>query len=285
MNADNENRGYVPKLGADGKASFPQQFIGRLDILSLSATPIEYLDAHGEKISPGNASGFFYKNGGKTYLVSARHALTGLNTFTDKPVSGQGYLPAEIMVRPFVREPSGFHGRREVTLRIRSEGWRPLWKEDPRFADFRTDIAAIELTEPYAPFVDTAEAMMEDRLMSHVGFDCYILGYPNPNFSDPYLPIWRKGSFAYEPTEPIDDKPMFLVDASTSPGMSGGLIVQRWHGPAPLLMPSGEVEIATQNIVTTRIVGVYGGRLSHNFQLAEIGYGWYANRIPLILSA
>jgi hypothetical protein len=137
---------------------------------------------------------------------------------------------------------------------------------------------------PESATVRCVEPVQDENLYSAVGFDCFVAGYPNRNCHAPHLPIWRRGSFAYEPTMPIDDRPMFLVDAATSPGLSGAPIFQRCHGPAPILDENGELSIKLESIVATRFVGVYGGRLDHKNQLAQVGYGWYANRIPMIVS-
>lgn len=276
--------GYRPKLGNSRNIAFPLQFQDTIDIISLATTPVQYFDMTGRIIDGRTASGFFYRAGSKIYFCSARHAITGLDAFSDAPISPDGYLPHKIQVRPCVRNPKESYRLKEpLVLTVRDPEGAPRWREDPHFADLRVDIAAVEIEHAdKAMFVCLNDHQDEPSLAGNVGFDCFVVGYPNPNFHDPYLPIWRRGSLAYETLFPVDDKPIFLVDASTSSGMSGSPIIQRWHGPAPLRQANGTINVKLDSVVTSRFIGVYGGRLSHTLELGQVGYGWYANRMPLI---
>lgn len=275
---------YTPRLGTSFTPTFPAQFSGHYDIVSLATTPIQYIDLHGELISSQHATGFFYRWGPEVFLVSARHAISGLRAFDDSVISPNGYLPQAIRVFPFQSAPFDRRLEPHLELRVRDPEGTALWREDPLFQGLRTDIAAVRIDHQNASnFICANDLTMEESLMSHVGFDCFILGYPNGNFHSPYLPVWRRGALAYEPLSPVDDKPLFLVDASTSEGLSGGPILQRWHGPAPVRQADGTMNVLIENIVTTRLIGVYGGRLDSAREMGQVGYGWYANRIPEIL--
>jgi hypothetical protein len=169
-------------------------------------------------------------------------------------------------------------------IEVRDQNDNPLWLKDPLFASLRTDIACVEINLPNHRNIVCVNEAPDSPLLANVGFDCFVVGYPSSSYGPPQLPIWRKGSLAFEPMLPIDGKPIFLVDALTSPGMSGSAIYQRWHGPAPL-MENGKLSVNLHAIVATRFVGVYGGRLGNKAEMGQIGYGWYANRIPIIISA
>lgn len=270
-------------LGNTKNIWFPPQFTGSIDGRSLMVTPIEYYNPDGRLLDELHATGFFYRYGGCVYLVSARHAISGLDPFTNDAFSKSRFLPEKIRVYPSIAGDE-FTSRIAIDLDVRENGDRPLWLEDPEFGSMNTDIACIRISHPDQERIACIELAQDENLYSAVGFDCFIVGYPNRNYIAPYLPIWRRGSFAYEPTMPIHDRPMFLVDAATSPGLSGAPIFQRSHGPAPVVEPGGELTIKADTIVATRFVGVYGGRLDHANQLAQIGYGWYANRIPMIIA-
>jgi hypothetical protein len=275
---------YTPRLGNIGSSTFQLQFRGFLDVRSAASTPIEYFDMDGG-ILRQHATGFFFRFDNRVFLVSARHAITGLDTFTDACISDKGYLPHKIKVYPFLHQKASMR-LDPITLEVRNDNREPLWIEDPDFDRLRTDIACIEAKGLAGYSIACVNAAPDEDLFANVGFDCFIVGYPNQNYHDPYFPIWRRGSLAYEPQHPIDGKPIFLVDAATSPGMSGSAIFQRWHGPAPVHTgPGNGITTKLDSIVSTRFIGVYGGRLSHTSAMAEIGYGWYANRIPIMLKA
>lgn len=269
-------------LGNTKKTWFPPQFEGTVDGRSMMVTPIEYFGLDGSILEGLHATGFFYRHQGQAYLVSARHALTGLDAFSGEPFSKKGYLPVLVKAYPAVSwgETSS---RIAVTLRIRTEDGDPLWMEDPEFSELNTDIACVRVDHPDQSKFWCIEPHQDEALYSAVGFDCFVAGYPNRNYVAPFLPVWRRGSFAYEPSMAIHDRPIFLVDAATSPGLSGAPIFQRAHGPAAVVQ-GDELIVKGDAVVTTRFVGVYGGRLDHSNQLAQVGYGWYANRIPMIIS-
>ena len=282
-------QGYVPKLGSPSGShlAFQSQFFGSADVRSIATTPIEYIGAEEQKLAQ-HASGFFYRHQERTYLVSARHAITGLDAFTDKPISSTGYLPTKVAVYPS-RTADDLTGN-VVTphspeiVEVRNGDGEQLWLEDPAFAALRTDIACVEMTSARANAIRCVNEVFDEQLLANVGVDCFVVGFSSASYHHPFFPIWRRGSIAYEPLSPVDDKPIFLVDAMTSAGMSGSAIFQRWHGPAPVLN-HGALEVDIKKIVSTRLIGVYGGRLGNKAELGQIGYGWYANRIPAILSS
>jgi len=270
-------------LGNTRSVWFPPQFDGTVDNRSLAATPIEYYDLNGNILSNFHSSGFFYRHDQRTFLISARHALTGLDCFTDQPYSKTGFLPKKVRVYGAFSNGSS-SSRRSFDLLIRTEDEVPNWLQDPEFNDLNTDIALVEVREENHLQIHCVNDGEDIPLIANVGFECFVVGYPNKNYFQPHLPIWRRGALGYEPTMPVHDRPMFLVDATTSEGLSGAAIYQRWHGPAPLRESDGSISIKLESIVTTTLIGVYGGRLANANQLGEVGYGWYANRIPMIIS-
>lgn len=64
-------------------------------------------------------------------------------------------------------------------------------------------------------------------IVTNVGDDCFILGYPLRNYEGLMLPIWKRGSLASETPLGLEGRPIFLVDAATTAGMSGSPIIRR----------------------------------------------------------
>jgi hypothetical protein len=156
------------------------------------------------------------------------------------------------------------------------------WLQDPEFDDLRTDIAALAcVTDPDRKvncLNDNAE-IFED-IFTHVGMECAIVGYPTSHFGGLMMPVWRRGSIASEPLLPIDGKPMFLLDAATSPGFSGAPVFRRHFGPLPQQQSDGSLKILADRVMTTSFVGIYAGRLQHPHYGGEVPFVFYANRIP-----
>lgn len=248
---------------------------------SFACTPIEYYSAFGEILRGQHSSAFFWRYANKPYLVSALHCFSGRNVLTGTHLSPSAFEPSAIKVWLTLEVSDKKVTREPLNLELYQDG-TPMWMTDPEFKTFHTDIAAVPLPlhlEERGRIVCLNDDPDED-LYAQVGADCFVVGYPSNLFGDPYLPIWRRGSFAYEPGAPLDGKPIFLVDAATSPGMSGSPIIQRWFGPAPIRV-AGQIEVHGEKVVTSRFVGVYGGRIDDSLR-EPIGYGWYANRLPLI---
>lgn len=275
---------HKPILGGSYAAGFDPQF-GEASIssISLCTTLINQLanDGSGSVLSHG--SGAFWRHSGQIYLLTARHVLSGRSPFDGSLLSEQGYIPDNIIVYPSIEVAPGRWGRTEVRISIAESGG---WLEDPQFATLKTDIAAIPLGKNFEQRIqclnDHAE-LFED-VYCEVGMDCTVVGYPTPLFGGLMTPIWRRGAIASEPLLPVDGKPMFLLDAATSPGFSGSPVFRRHYGPLPIKQPDGSVNVQLDRVLTTSFVGIYAGRLAHPHVGGEVPFVFYANRISHIFS-
>lgn len=119
--------------------------------------------------------------------------------------------------------------------------------------------------------------------MTHPGLECMVIGYPSAPKKELMFPIWRRGIIASEPLIPWDEKPIFLLDCTTSPGFSGSPVFRHHVGPVPFYEKDGSLTVDPSAIVTTTLVGVYCGRLQHPHFGGEIPYVFYENRIPIII--
>lgn len=263
-------------------APFRPQFRHALtDLWNYTATPIEYYNLEGALIS-FHASAFLYRYQQKVYLVSALHCFTGKNVFTGSHISSDtGYEPRRIRVHPCYRNEAGDAGRVSIDVDLFA-GDQALWLTDPDFEDLRTDIGALELTIDIGAgeFVCVNDG---DDIDMHVapGSEAYVVGYPFAHLVLPYAPIWRRGSFALDPSLPLDTKPIFLLDVRSTRGMSGSPILMRRFGTSVEHAQDGTIETAVRTM-STSFIGVYGGRILESDQ--PLGYGWYANRIENIIN-
>ncbi|MFO7484519.1 serine protease [Oceanibaculum nanhaiense] len=157
--------------------------------------------------------------------------------------------------------------------------------QDPEFISLRTDIAAIEINVPGKNIscLNDDDSIFDNSLLSEVGFECSVVGYPNINIEGMITPIWRRATIASEPYLPIDGKPIFLLDASTSPGFSGAPVFRRHIGASPSRGRDGKIAINLDRVLTTLFVGVYAGRFSHKHFGGEIPFVFYGNRLDFII--
>ena len=276
---------YTPQLGGALPQGFPAQFRQtKFDAASFATTPIELLALDGSGTVLSHGTGFFWRSDAKVYLITARHVLSGLNPFTNDPMQeATGFIPRECIVRPTIRLDSSIK-RVEFQALLTDELGNPFWREDPEFATLRTDITALLVPDPpEGQIVCLNEALSAEEVVTFVGVDCSILGYPNLNYGGLLTPLWRRATIASEPATAVDGKPMFLVDASTAPGFSGGPVLRRQYGSLAYHGDNGELSIDVGRILTTNLVGVYAGRLQNRYIGGEVPFVFYANRIPNII--
>ena len=271
---------HRPVLGGNLPERFVSQFAtSSISTISMSATLIEHLANDGSDTTVSHGSGCFWRHGGIVYLLTARHVLSDRSPFDDSLLSKDGYVPRRLKVYPMFNLEPGRLLRASTEVDIPEDG---CWLQDPRFPELRTDIAALALvTDPDRKIYclnDTPEIFEE--IFTHVGMDCAIVGYPTTHFGNLMMPVWRRGAIASEPLLPVDGKPMFLLDAATSPGFSGSPVFRRHIGPLPQLQADGSTNILADRVMTTTFVGVYAGRLEHPYYGGEVPFVFYANRIP-----
>ncbi|MEG3155524.1 S1 family peptidase [Sphingomonas sp. RB1R13] len=281
---------YTLQYGGSLGASFPAQFPkASISFISMTVVLIEQLAKDGSGRTVSHGTGFMWRASDGLWLITARHVLTGLNPFDDSPLSPNLFEPSEIKVNFGVGSANHF-GRDARILPLRDGKGSPRWADDPEFAKLRTDIAALPIdigrSDVFCINDDPAFGQFDD-MFTQVGFQCFVIGYPTTMVTGLMLPIWRSGALASDPVVPIDNKPIFLVDAATGPGFSGSPVWRMQIGPTAFHDASQPTDIRIEGdaVVRASFVGVYAGRLSHPHIGAQTPYVFYANRIPLILAA
>lgn len=279
---------YVPKLGGAGAAAFPRQFedVG-IDPLSMAVTAIEHLSNDGVGSVLSHGTGFFWRQDDEVFLVTARHVLSGLDPFTDKLMSKDGFIPERVRIFPAFVGQDQWSRSDGFIVDLNGKDGRRLWLQDPEFDTLRTDIAAlrISISPPDGHTIMCVnDTLSAEKVLTQVGFDVSVVGHPTNQLSGLRTPVWRRGTIASEPYLPVDGKPMFLVDASTSPGFSGSPVLRRHVGAVPIKQEDGSISVVADRILTTTLIGVYAGRLQHSHFGGEVPFAFYANRIPFIVS-
>lgn len=237
-----------------------------VDFHSLTSLPLELW--FGERFI-SNASAFFMRSYGRYFLVTNWHVLSGRHAQTGQPLHKHGAIPTELKI--------SYHGQKlgshvgPVTIDLQHER-EASWYQHP--SGQRFDIACIavdEFPEGSKIYLPTDENV--DRpLRKRVGADCFVVGHPIRSPISELLPIWKRGTIASEYHLPFQGKPCFIVDTTTSQGMSGSPVFLRAAGTVQF---EGESKLHFTDTQVTEFVGIYSGRLLRSDEGAlDLGFVW-----------
>jgi hypothetical protein len=183
----------------------------------------------GDILRKAPASGFFWRNDDVPYLVTNRHCVTGKNHQNDL-IQNDGFEPTHLGVQ--------FHKRGDrlsenvinylphsILVSLYKDG-NPDWIEHA--TGRLVDVVALALDGISVECIN--DRKLYDDWQIEVGADCMIVGYPEGLTGAETTPIWKRGSIATEPNLNYKDKPVFLCDSATRPGLSGGPVFARAIG-------------------------------------------------------
>jgi S1-C subfamily serine protease len=174
--------------------------------IALSVTYLEQI-VNGEVTY--TATGFFYKNDKKVFLVTNRHVVRDTDA-----------------LRMFLHcDNKDLTKNYKIEIPLRSSSNELLWKEHPTI---NADIAVIDLSN--IPFIK-GTLIVPQSIINHFphellslppGDDVFAIGYPHGYFDEVHnLPIFKNAIIASCYGIDFQNHPYFLVDANLKPGMSG----------------------------------------------------------------
>lgn len=213
-----------------------------------------------------NASGFFFENGGKLFLVTSRHV------FIDEV---SGHFPDRIEIELHIDHDNATRSVRYSIPLYRNR--QPLWRQGVDSAG-AIDVAAIEIDRTalpaeafYAAF--TPEHLNKAQDSIEIGTPMLIIGFPL-GFHDTlhHLPVARHAINASSFALRFQGQGYFLTDARTHRGTSGAPVVMRDTGGGGGL---GDLP--------WRLLGVHSARLdigTRDLKLDEalgLNCAWYAD--------
>lgn len=247
-----------------------------VDPWSFTTTPVQ-MRRDDLKLAIGTASFWRGPHGGLS-LITCWHNVTGTHPETGQSLSPHGGRPNRIR---FFFPERGLAGQRhtaEVSL-YDAEGV-PIWRVHPKHRQ-RVDVVAIPIHGSPAP-EHYLNDLPEVPLRRLVGSDVFILGHPE-GISREHMPVWKRGSLAFDPGLIDDDHYLYtLVDSASRSGMSGSPVVQRQYGTI-LTDDSPHAHIHT---AATRFFGVYSGRYAAKDELgAHLGMVWPEMLVRAVLNS
>lgn len=199
-----------------------------VDHISLSTTPI-FLSKGDKVVSQG--TGFFYvqqelNNLQILYLVTNHHVLTGSSPSENKPPVGDNIA---FQFHYSETEPGKI---KTIRFPLFAKNGKPVWITSSSYPG--ADLAVIPLvTSLYQDCkincisAEWAKGKLKVRPTTNVTLVGYPYGFYDKKNA---LPIWKTGSVASEPKIDFDGKPLFLIDVSAFPGMSGSPVFAISYG-------------------------------------------------------
>jgi hypothetical protein len=257
---------------------FPQQALAgtttnqaktRIDPLSARSLYLSALKGN-EKL--GSATGFIVSRGEVHYLVTNWHVVTGRSPQDDRPMHPEGKTPDALLISHHSTTLGNWVEKRE---RLFDENGTKRWLEHKNGRSI--DVVALPLADVTDDLkIYSSELSLSDTdMIPEVGMPVYIIGFPFGLKTG--FPIWKTGHIASEPEIDYDGEPLFLIDATTRPGMSGSPVFLRMSGG--FRTRSGQ-RIMTQSGYSTLFLGVYSGRIRND---SEIGKVWRPRLISEII--
>ena len=177
-------------------------------------------------------TGFFFASttiDGKpdtVFLVTNYHVVTGRPPLTPGPRAGD-------RIRFILHEnPAELTRVRQIELPLYDQRGDPLWVASEAVP--KADVVLVPV--PPEAYRDIAllvftEAHTRGDIRIRPSSGATLLGYPYGFYDEShFLPVWKTGHVASEPSVDFNDLPTFLVDVSAFPGMSGSPVLAVANG-------------------------------------------------------
>lgn len=226
--------------------------------------------------SLGTATGFIVKETEKPYLITNWHVVAGQNPDTDQLLSSTGALPDTIRIRHHSARRLGSWTLRDEAL-YDADG-NPRWVEHPQGRMIDVVALPLEAVDDQVALYPFDLSLADTDMVPRPAMPVSIIGYPFGLATGGAWPIWKTGHIASDPDLDYDDRPAFLIDATTREGMSGSPVVLRLSGGYKTR--DGRAILAGAEFQTL-FLGVYSGRIRGE---AEIGRVWRPRVVREILT-
>lgn len=187
--------------------------------LSMITTPVILLKGN-ETISQG--TGFYFglqdsSKGNVLFLVTNYHVLTGYSPKESKPPKGDNVI---FFLHKDANNPGDVN---QIRFPLFTKNGKPIWLSSKDYP--HADVAVIPLVHSLysdAKVFGISEEWTGGNIKIRPTSKITLIGYPYGYYDKKnWLPIWKTGNIASEPDINFEEKPLFLIDISAFPGMSG----------------------------------------------------------------
>ena len=234
-----------------------------------------YLECFSQGAPIGVGTGFIVEHDGSNYLITNWHVVTGRDPSTGQPISTSGVVDPD-MIGIWHHDRNRLGSWHIVTEPLINHTNRDrLWKEHG--LGNQIDVVALALRPN-----DDIKVYSLDTSLAHTDLllapsePVSIVGFPFGIAAAGKFPIWKTGHIASDMDLDYDNKLVFLLDATTKPGMSGSPVFARRLG---MYRSSTGWNVGSD---ATRFLGVYSGRIREQ---SDVGMVWKPSVINDILSS
>jgi len=236
-----------------------------IDHLSFCSVFIEFFFQKESESPLAIGTGFTIKANDKNewFLVTNWHCVTGRHPVTNNPLSQNGLSDPEIAKVHF-HSPLVVGNWVEKTISLINEDGSPSWIEHDIGSEIDVVIIPLEQSDDIKLY-NISEAINGNDLLTQPSDDVSIIGFPNGLTGCGKFPIWKTGNIATDFYLDWNDKPLFLIDATTRKGMSGSPVI---------MIKEGLCRFERNNLISGRFgkfMGIYSGRIDNT---TEIGQVW-----------
>lgn len=231
----------------------------------------------------GTATGFVISAGGKYYLITNWHAVTGRHPDTNEDLKA-GKHPTEVTILHHIANNIGHW--KKCTEQLYGQDGEPNWLEHPLGRPIDVIALPLQNGDPDIAVYPMELSLFESEIIATPGMPVSIIGYPSDLTKAGGWPIWKTGHIASDPDIDYRDPyqnykpiPAFLIDAITRHGMSGSPVVIRLSGGYHVRHDDSSIGYVPSGL-QTRFLGVLSaGMYNDEIGLAEIGLVWRSQLI------
>ncbi len=211
------------------------------------------------------ASGFFYADKGRVFLITNRHVVIR---------EEKDWYPDSLRFYYHI-DKNDPRKIKYCCFSLYDKDQQKLWFEHPENNPEDKniiDVVAVDISE-----------IKEELDYNFLWRKAHIVAYAEPRFDTPlsllgfplgfyddknHLPVVRGGYLASVYNINFKDRYRFLVDIYTHPGSSGGPVFSQF---------------GSSNIISGSLLGVFSGTPGNEYRDLRLGYVWYARLIPEII--
>lgn len=233
-----------------------------IDPLSTTSVYIHQL-TNGQII--GSATGFVIEKNNQKYLITNWHVVSGRHPESNQITNPDGLTPTHLQITYHAAIGLG-NWIRKIEPLLNADSSKK-WLEHS--LGQQIDVVALPLENLGADIIVYSFDLnlANTDIVSQPAMPVSIIGYPLGLVTGVHFPIWKTGHIASDPDLDFNNKPVFLIDATTRGGMSGSPVVMRMNGGYQ--RRSGAQVLAGG--IKTLFLGVYSGRIQAD---SEIGMVW-----------
>ncbi len=247
----------------------------KIDPLSIISLNVEAL-FNETALLTGTA--FIIKKENRYYLVTNWHIVTCLDPVTKKTICNHGGIPNKLLVWHHQKDNLGTW--LSVIYDLLNPDDSPRWKEMAFANGDIYDVVLLEIPKvPQIEYYCLDLALAFSDLVLSPSEQVSIIGFPFGKASFGKFPIWKTGNIASDIDLNYNEKPTFLIDVTTKPGMSGSPVIAKRIG-------AYQSSNATANMGSiSKFMGVYSGRIQdeEDGRNSNLGVVWKPSVIEALL--